>query len=192
MKTFLTLAAMTLLLSSVNCSYAKDCLYSIKSEDIKLTWTAFKTPLKKGVPGTFKKYGIKKQYQGNGLKSLLESVSFDIDASSVDTNNPARDKKISKFFFGLMDKTNITGKFKSYQKKVLTVNLTMNGVNKDIPMQVITKENEIVATGFIDVLDFSLAKSLAGINKACLELHEGKTWSDVELQLNAKFSKSCK
>ena len=181
----------TLLTFSLS-SYAQDCTYTIKSQDVKLKWTAFKTPLKKGVPGSFNKYGIKKQYSGKTLREALTSVKFSIDTKSVNTKNEARDAKIAKFFFGNMAGDKITGRLKSWSKKVLTVELTMNGITKDVPLEAEVEGNEFIAEGHIDVLDFSLAKSLAGINKACLELHQGKTWSDVELELKAKFLKSCK
>lgn len=170
---------------------SEECNYKINSNDIKLVWTAFKTPLKKGVPGTFDDYGIQKEFSGKSLKDLLTSVKFNINTSSVNTNNKSRDAKIAKFFFGNMAGDKISGKFISYSKKVLTVELSMNGVTKEVPMSVTIDKENFEAKGFIDVLDFSLAKSLAGINRACLELHQGKTWSDVVLELSAKLLKSC-
>ena len=171
---------------------AKNCNYIIKSEDVKLTWTAFKTPAKAGVPGSFDKYGIEKEYRGKKLKDALTSVKFNIDTKSVNTKNEARDAKIAKFFFGNMAGDYIKGKIKSYAKKVLTIQISMNGVAKDIPFKMNLKENSFSAQGYIDILDFSLSKSLSAINKACLELHQGKTWNDVALELKAKFKKTCK
>lgn len=188
MKTLITIL---MTLSSLS-AFAADCNYLIKSNDVGLQWTAFKTPLKKGVSGTFKKYGIKKQYQGNSLKDVLTSVSFNIDTKSVYTKNDARDKKLVKFFFGLMHGNKISGKIQSYSKKLLKVQIKMNGVTKKVPLAVQIQGSQIEASGHIDILDFSMNQSLASINKACSELHQGKTWSDVDLNLSIKYSKTCK
>lgn len=185
----LLIATMTTLLTL--SAFAADCTYTIKAQDVKLKWTAFKTPLKKGVSGTFNKYGIKKRFQGKSLKNTLTSVRFNIDASSVNTKHEARDKKLSKFFFALMNGKKISGKMTSYNKKVLTVQITMNGVTKDVPLAVKINANEMNASGYIDIFDFSMGKSLNSINKACFKLHQGKTWSDVKLELKAKYLKSC-
>ncbi len=173
-------------------SYAKDCSYLITSDDLKLEWTAFKTPKKIGVKGQFKKLGITKDLKGKTLKSLLEGTEFNIDATSVHTKNESRDAKIVKSFFKVMKSgAKITGSIKKYAKKTLIVSITMNGVTKDVPLSVELNNDKLEAVGYIDVLDFALNKSLAGINKACLELHEGKTWNDVKLELEARFSKFC-
>jgi polyisoprenoid-binding protein YceI len=184
----------TLLLSLLTLNaYAADCSYTIKSEDVKVGWEAYKTPLKVGVKGTFKKYGIKKSFKGNSIKDLLEGISFKIDGASVYSKNEERDAKLAKNFFLLMSKDQfISGKVKSYAKKVLTLTITMNGVTRDVPLKVELKDDELEAQGHIDILDFSMSKSLNAINKACFALHEGKTWSDVEIELKAKYSKSCK
>jgi hypothetical protein len=43
------------------------------------------------------------------------------------------------------------------------------------------------ATGVIDILDFSAGDALSSINKACSDLHEGKTWSDVTIGFTTKI-----
>lgn len=180
----------TLILST--SLFAKDCTFSIKAKDLKLSWTAFKTPLKLGVGGKFNKLGVKDQ-TASSLRDLVEGIKFDIDSSSTDTGNSDRDKKIIKYFFQNMDgSSNITGETLTLKKKVLTVRIKMNKFERDIPLNFTSKNNSFKAKGVIDVFDFGLNKSLAGINKACEALHEGKTWSDVEVTLSGKYSKSCK
>ena len=92
-----------------------------------------------------------------------------------------------------MDKSaDIAGTTLGYEKKVLKVRFNMNKYTRDVPLKVTKTDSSFSAEGVIDVFDFGLNKSLAGINKACEELHEGKTWSDVEVKLEAKYSKTCK
>jgi hypothetical protein len=57
----------------------------------------------------------------------------------------------------------------------------MNGKTLIIPMQYIYDKGQFNATGTIDLIEFTAGKSLANINKACYDLHKGKTWSDVTI-----------
>jgi hypothetical protein len=72
---------------------------------------------------------------------------------------------------------------------VMSVAVTMNGITKNVPMNYTFNKGDLSATGNIDILDFSANKALSSINKACFDLHEGKTWSDVAIGFatNIKF-----
>lgn len=186
------LVFMTIILTSAP-ALAKKCNYSAASSDFKVEWTAFKTPLKAPVGGSFRSLGVAAAHAGNGIKDFLEGIEFNIDTLTTDTNNKDRDAKIVKnFFVPMLGGSNITGKTLEYSKKILKVEMTINKQMKVIPLKVTNVDGVIEAIGVIDVLDFALNKSLAGINKACFELHEGKTWSDVRVKLSIKYSKKCK
>jgi len=171
--------------------FAADCSYELKKEDLKVEWTAFKTPLKIGVKGSFDKLGVKKDAKGKDLASLLSGIPFLIDVQSVNTGNKDRDLKIYNYFFAPVGPT-IKGEVLKYEKSVLKVAITMNGVTKIVPLKVTSEDSSFVADGVIDVLDFNLAFSLKGINNACKDLHEGKTWSDVSIKLSGKYTQTCK
>lgn len=161
-----------------------------QATDVVLTWTAFKTPAKAGVNGTFKKIKINQPSSAKSIGELMSQTSFEIDTSSVSTKDPSRDKKIAKNFFNFSNKSKIVGKFISMKNKVLTTELTINGVTKKVPMALTLndKQKTFIATGHIDVFDFLLNDQLAALNKVCYQLHKGKTWSDVALKLEAQFS----
>lgn len=61
----------------------------------------------------------------------------------------------------------------------------MNGVDKDVALEVKLDGNKVTGHGFIDILDFSAVSSLRSLNKACFAKHEGKTWSDAEVTITA-------
>ena len=67
----------------------------------------------------------------------------------------------------------------------------MNGKTLDIPLSYEYKNRKLSAKGVIDVFDFAMSDELAALNKACFALHEGKTWSDVAIGIDAEFT-SCK
>lgn len=165
----------------------------VDQNSVKLKWTAYKTPLKAGVSGLLKNISLQSS-SNDSIASLISSTSFTIATGpkSVDTKNPARDGKISKFFFSsAKDNGKISGKVSSYKKDKLVFEITMNGVTKKVPMKVSIKNNLLTADGHMDILDFSMSESLAKLNKACFALHEGKTWSDVALNLQLNFT-ACK
>ncbi len=140
-----------------------------------LQWTAFKTPLKLEVKGTFDKIAY------TPGKNCLEGAEVIINKHSVDTNNPGRDKTLDSFFFSKL-KGDISAKIQSVGDKTLTVAITLNGVTKDVPFSYEKKGSTITAKGVIDLFDFSSSEALHSINKACYAKHQGKTWNDVELR----------
>jgi polyisoprenoid-binding protein YceI len=171
------------------------CLFSIDSSSTKLTWTAFKTPKKIGVDGSFDKVQLmfsKENYAD--LDELLKGSTFEIDALTVNTKNPDRDKKIKKFFFEKMKNKDIKGKVISLEpaSKVAMVELSMNGVTNKVPFNYEENGELLQLKAAIDVLTWKLDKSLNAIHEACKTLHMGKTWSDVNLKIEAKLVKTCK
>lgn len=145
--------------------------YTFDLEKTKLTWTAFKTPDKVGVPGTFDDIA-------------LEGNSFTINAFSVNTGNPDRDMKLKTFFFANLSDSLITGTYGTATGGKIPVTLKMNGVEKTFDFAISEADTATVVSGTIDIIsDFSGNKALEGIHEACKELHMGKTWSDVNLQV---------
>ncbi|WP_127716841.1 YceI family protein [Halobacteriovorax sp. HLS] len=166
--------------------------YQLDNKSVSIKWTSYKTAKKVGVSGTFKKVTFKTDKKQKSINSILKSAHFSIDTDSVSTKDLGRDKKIAKFFFSTMTGgSKITGKTKELKKKSIVMTFNINGKSVDVPLSYSVKKNSLEAKGVIDVFDFSLNKQLAALNKACFAKHEGKTWNDVAIQINAKFNK-CK
>lgn len=189
MKNILTV--LILLTVSLN-TFGKSC-FEASSDNFRLEWTAYKTPLKAPVSGKFRNLGVNDKIKGKSVKDFLQGITFNIDTASTSTRNTGRDAKIVKFFFQKMaGGINIKGKTLKYEKKVLKVAITMNNKSVIVPLKVEIKDDIIEANGVIDILDFNMTESLAGINKACNELHEGKTWNDVAVKLTIYYTNTCK
>jgi polyisoprenoid-binding protein YceI len=166
----------------------------IERDDMELHWEAFKFPgaEKTGVKGTLRNLGLKDEYKGKTLAAIFKDLEFNIDTRSVWTRNSMRDAKLVKFFFSnMIGGTIIKGKTLEFKDNKLKVRLTMNSFSKDITMNVVNKDNRFTATGVIDVLDWGMEKSLSAINKACNDLHKGKTWSDVNIKLTLTYENDC-
>jgi polyisoprenoid-binding protein YceI len=151
----------------------------LSATDITVSWKAFKTPLKIGVGGKF-----------DNIKSsgdTLNQLKVEIDTLSVNSNNAGRDATLVKSFFEIQDVTKIYASVKSVTDSVLTVELFMNGVKRETPMKITEKDGEsLTALGFIDLADFGMIPSLRSINSACFDLHSGKTWQDIEIEVQIK------
>lgn len=186
-------------ISTVSALFVATSLYGTceyeKSGALNISFKAYKTPLKIGVGGKFDtvKYSDNAK-NASDLKTLLTGSSVKIDTASVNSNNATRDKKLVNFFFDTMVKKGIEAKIINVDEKngVLTLNITMNGVSKEAQMKYVYEKDVVKAEGYIDLADFNALASLASINKACYELHQGKTWSDVAIGFEMPVIKSCK
>lgn len=182
---------------NVNASEKSGCTLA-QSGPIEVSWTGYKTPKKVGVGGTFDKVTYTPVApSGENFRSILVGSSVVIDTSSVNSKHQDRDAKLAKFFFGLMSDKNINAKIVDIKadKKVkdaprtgvVTLEIEMNGVKKTTPMTYSFSDGVFEAKGSIDLLEFSANEALSGINKACYDLHEGKTWSDVGIGFKTKI-----
>jgi hypothetical protein len=174
------------------------CILSQEGK-VSVSWKAYKTPAKKGVGGVFDKvvYTAVKA-EGKNFKEILVGSSVVINTNSVNSKNEGRDLKLVNSFFKLMGDGKITAKIvdMTSDKRVkrdprtgtLTIDISMNGITKTVPMNYSYDKEVMKSEGFIDILDFSGSDALASINKACFDLHKGKTWSDVAIgfELNIK------
>ncbi len=168
------------------------CLYSL-SEDLstaKTTWTAYKTPKKVGVNGSFGTISYSAQENAD-LKQLLKSAKVEIETATVSSGDKTRDEKLVKFFFKLVKNPKIKVHVETVKDNSALVMISMNNVKKEVSMNYTYANNVLTLTGEIDVLNWSLDKALASINKACYVLHEKKTWSDVALKIEVPVRYEC-
>ncbi len=160
--------------------------FYFNSEKVKLTFTAYKLPgeKKQGVNGYFKTINVTEAKQSDIIEEVLSNTSFSISTASLSTNDSIRDQKLKEFFFEkLINTAEITGSFGELKDGRVPITLKLNDkvAEKDFQYQVSGRQLTIV--GKIDIIDdFGASEALKSINEACNELHEGKTWSDVDLK----------
>jgi len=171
----------------------------VQSNDMNVTWKAYKTLAKLGVGGQFTavSYTSNKK-EGKNFKSLLVGSKVSIDVSKIDTKNKGRDKTLVENFFGKLKGKSIDGVVVDIKadKKVngkrvyhgsIDVNITMNGQTMQVPMRYNYKNEIFTAKGTIDLFDFSANDALKSINKSCFDLHKGKTWNDVSIEFSTSI-----
>ncbi len=170
--------------------------------NISVNWTAYKTPAKLPVSGIFNdvKYNsIAKS--GVNFREIFVGSSIDIDTTSVNSRNIPRDAKLVTFFFENMSTTKIKAKITDIKSDkrikgkpktgVFFIDITMNSITKNIPMNFTYFNGKLHAEGYIDIFDFSASKALSSINKACFNFHQGKTWSDVKISFDTAIKALC-
>jgi hypothetical protein len=197
-KSFISVFSAVLLSSSLFGA----CEYEQKG-DLIVGFKAFKTPLKIGVGGEFNSVEyINTNKSASNLQTLLSGSKVTINTSSVDSANPARDKKLVDFFFKKMAKQAITAKItdlkvdKSDPKSkaitgVVSLEIKMNNITRPAELKFNYDKGVFQADGFIDLADYKALGALTSINKACYDLHQGKTWSDVEISFNLNIQEDC-
>jgi len=158
---------------------------------------AYKTAAKIGVGGVFDTVVYtSKVSSGKNFREIFIGETVSINTASVNSKNKERDDKLVTFFFEKMLSKEITAKILDYKSDkifkgkpktgMFMVEITMNGVTKTVPMNSTYDSGVIKANGVIDIFDFSANDALSSINKACYDLHEGKTWNDVTIGFTTK------
>ena len=168
-------------------------MYSLFKATNNIQWTAYKTTEKKPVKGTFKTVNITKNGVGNSVKEAVNNAEFSIPVASIFSNNAARDSKLIKLFFGVMNQTELlSGTLKLTDDTTGTATITMNGVTENLPFTYTINDKEFQLDATLDLKKWKAENAVASLNKACFELHKGadgvsKTWDDVTLHITSTF-----
>lgn len=171
----------------------KKAAFILQDADNKINWTAYKTTEKLPVNGQFKKVTITSNGEGNTLKEAINNAEFSIPVSSIFTKDTSRDFKIKKFFFGIMDKTELlSGKLVLENDSIGFSDITMNGVTKKLPFKYTISGKVFNLTGSLKITDWNAQKALTSLNEACKDLHKGtdgvsKTWDEVAINITSTF-----
>jgi len=179
-KTLLAGLSLCVVLASANA-------YELNG-DLGVKWTGFKTAKKVGVSGTFKDITLQIQ-KSDDLSIFLQSSKVEINTASFDSGLDVRNKSIVSTLFSLKSSEKIMGSISEVNEKdkTLRLELIMNEATKSIPMSYEMKDGKITVKGEIDILDFSMSQSYAKFAKECFTLHEGKSYSEVNIEFTLPF-----
>ncbi|MGG8497202.1 YceI family protein [Tenacibaculum sp. TC6] len=171
----------------------KQAAFSLQNADNQINWTAFKTTDKVPVKGQFQKVTITAGGEGETAKDAINNAAFSVPVSSIFTSDTSRDFKIKKFFFGVMDSTELlSGKLVLENDSIGYTDLTMNGVTKKLPFNYSLDGKTFTMNASMKISDWQAEKALDSLNLACKDLHKGadgvsKTWDDVAIQITSVF-----
>jgi len=156
--------------------------------DLGVKWTGFKTEKKAPVSGTFKEINLNIT-KSDDLSEFLKSAKVDIATASFDSKSPSRDKNITSTLFSLATSKTINSSIVAVDvaKKSLTLEVVMNEVKKEVPMTYEMINNNIVAKGSIEILDFDMKNPFMAFAKKCAVFHQNKSYSDVNIEFSIPY-----
>ncbi len=168
---------------------------SCEVESISVNWTAFESPEKKGVKGSFDTLNFEAhQKKDDCAFSYFTMATVHIETNSVKTESKERDKTlIEAFFKHMIDGEYIDAIIKrvDLDKQELSVEITMNDVSQSIYMPYTFDNKTLKAQGRIDLLNFLASPALSSINEASSEQGKGKTWSDIDVSFELVLKEAC-
>lgn len=165
--------------------------YSIIADSTKINWTAYKTTAKVPVNGKFTEITIENAKKDTTALGALNGLKFKIPISSLITKDTIRDSKLKKYFFGSMKNSGIiTGTVHINKENTSTVDLTLNGITRELPIAYIVTDNKVTIIGNMELDNWQAKAALEALNVVCKDLHTGddgisKTWSDVKIEVVA-------
>lgn len=163
--------------------------FTIDKASIKINWVAFKTTDKVAVKGEFKTVELNKT-SGASVKEFLNNLEFSVPVSSIFSNNEERDGKLQKFFFGVMENTELlSGLITITNATEGNIHLTMNGITHDLPIRYESNKNGATLKGVLNLENWKAQNAIESLNKACFDLHKGddgisKTWNTVNIKIS--------
>lgn len=174
----------------------KTCFYSYNEGTTNFEWTAFKTNDKAPVKGGFNEITVESE-SFEDPKKVLESITFSMKTSSVETNDESRNGKVAKFFFETINTPTIDGKVKSIgDNGKAIISVKMNGVEVDIKGDYTLNGSDFSFTSSVDVSLWNAMEGIKALNTECNDLHKGKDgvsklWSEVTLSFTTSLSSDC-
>ena len=163
--------------------------YIVEAKTTTINWTAYKTTSKIPVKGVFTKINFENAKYGKSSFDALNGLKFSIPVSSLFTKDTIRDGKLKKFFFGVMDKTDLlSGTINMNNETSGTVDLTMNGMTQTLPITYMISDQMVTMEALMDIDNWNAQSAIASLNEVCKELHTGedgvsKTWSEVKIDI---------
>lgn len=169
---------------------AEDIYLAYNPEKTDLKWTAYKTPEKVGVQGSFDSIVVNNTNESEIPEEVLEGATFNITTSSMTTGDASRDAKILSLFFNNLEDKNIIGSFGKFENGVVPIKITMNNIEATKNFQYTFENRKVVITGVIDVIkDFKANRGFSLLEEACAALHLNKSWTDVSIEIISDLEK---
>jgi polyisoprenoid-binding protein YceI len=178
-------------------SGVQECYYTINESSVQVNWVAYKFTDKTPVEGGFDEVKITGFQTLNSLDKLINGLSFEIPVSSLNSNNPERDEKIKKTFFGNLKETPmLKGYVVSVNGDELVLSLSMNGLTKEVVGKSTYANGVYSFSAKLDLNIFNAGAAVEALNKLCYDLHIGadgisKLWDEVEIRFQCTFNEDC-
>lgn len=166
---------------------------SIDTSKVNVVWTAYKTPAKVAVSGTFKDIAFKFGKKQDSIATALEGASATIDPIKVNLNDDVKNANLRDFFFSKFSKKEIKVTLhdvvEGKDQGTILASVRMNGKTNKVPMEYKIENDVLKAHGVLDLSEFKLSEARVNLQKAVSDLHEGMTWSQVTIGFEVPIKK---
>ncbi|PWL32933.1 MAG: hypothetical protein DCO96_00860 [Fluviicola sp. XM-24bin1] len=173
------------------------CFYTLNQESYELKFVAYKTTEKKPVGGSFNEVTWTAG-ESERMEGAITSIEFEINTSSVETNDEGRNLKIAEHFFGTINTPTIFGSVKSIDKDAgkAIVTIKMNGISFDVEGDFAMSEENFDFKADIDVQKWNGVIGIDALNAVCEDLHKGDDgvsvlWQNVDIAFSGSLNKDC-
>lgn len=172
----------------VSITEDQDNILKYNPEATALKWTAYKTPEKVAVHGSFDSIILRNSKESVIPEEILEGADFTIYTPSMATGDESRDAKVIGLYFNNLASKEITGSFGKFEDNIVPVTIKMNDQEVVKNFQYTFENKKIIITGVVDMIeDFKSNSAFDLIHEACYQLHQGKTWTDVSIEIITHF-----
>lgn len=156
---------------------------------VSISWTAYKFPdslNRAAVTGTFDDIFINyKNEDAADIYEYLKDAEAIINSNSVNVNgDQLKNLNLRNYFFSMFSPviycrvTDI-----SPDRKIATVNVTMNRISHDIRLEISEQNENLVFIGTINNLNrFDSESAIDFLQKACGAYHKNTIWPDIGLK----------
>lgn len=160
---------------------------TIAQSEVTVNWYAYKLEEKVPVKGTFTDIKVDYNKEGKNLEEKLSQSTFKINKESSNTDDPERDKTITDNFFNNL-LGDIHGKVGELNDGTAEVAITMNDKTVNKTFTYIIEGDTIHFKGELDILkDFMADTAFNALHEACSLLHNGKTWTEVAVEVSVSL-----
>ncbi len=173
------------------------CFYSLNQDSYELNFTAYKTTGKVPVGGSFNEVSFTAG-ESEDMEGAITSIEFEINTSSVETNDEGRNAKIAEHFFGTINTPTITGSVKSIDADAgsAVVTIKMNGISFDVNGDFSMEGENFSFKADIDVQKWNGVAGIEALNEVCEDLHKGDDgvsvlWQNVDISFSGGLKKDC-
>ena len=184
------LALFFLIIISKSSHSLEKCSFELKPKNIKMTFTFHTGDFRKEQRGQFNKIEVIGILYGNSVRDVFKNLTFYFPYKELNSFNSKRDRIIYENLINLGNnqQDRVIVKIKKLRKKELDAEITINNITRMIKFQLDSQDISLQSIGNLDVKDFSLSSTR---DKAQV-VTKSKLWDDIYIDLQAKFTKTCK
>lgn len=182
----------------VKTEHNENCTYIYDNTSTEVGFTSYKFTKRTGVGGVFNDFVVSGAEKDKDPLNVIQNLSIVIPTATINTNNPDRDAKIAKFFFGTVGIDTIQGKVISIDASTqkTTMLITMNGKSNMVEGTYTFEGDTYSFSADIDVSNWDATDGISALNEECKDLHTGedgisKLWPEVTITFTTTFKKDC-